>query len=1196
MNGKKTFRENEKSISEFLAQNKVFAFILAITLLAILLVTFVSILISEHQSERENITDLISYESILLRDSILHEFDDLYVLISLMSELHTRSLDRNLERQFYRIGDIVIDKQEYFSTVYYLDQNYFLRHSIPSGELINVQDPYLVNLDQAEMNERLASEENFFARTPFIDEEQNRLSKVLYSPFYDSPGSQLQLPSGFIRFDVDLGQLMTDYIRKHISNEYYVTVAVNNELIYPFTQRQNINPEHPEPKVTTNFTFLDQYWLLTVSPRESISIFQTFNFLNLFIGLLIIAAISWLTIKLISYTLKLRNSERILKEKENQYRLISENSPNIIIQYDKDLRHIYINPIFEKYTGIDPKKVMGKSIKELTNLFPGMQAELDKWTKMLKRVMKSGESEHCDYLFEGTNGTYYFNAYVSRVFDYERRTNSIVAIVRDVTAQKEKEKELFESEQRFLALAENIPGVAVIGYDRERKVIYWNNSAVDLYGYKKDEVLGKHIEDLIIIPEKKDKFVNAFNKWLQTGKKIDASETVHKDRKGSSIEVFSDHLKIENIHGELEFYTINTNLTEYKKVTNELESEKELMISLFDNIDEMIYVSDLQTGEVLFKNKFIDEQISDKQTSKKCYEAFREKKDPCFFEESRIDLSENGKPVKWEHYDKESDCYYLITDKLISWKEGRKVKFTMIMDITPFKQLEEILKTEKDNLYSTLESIGEGLIVIDTDGKITLMNKVAEDLTGWKWEEAEGMNADQVLVIIDKKTGLPSEKSVLNIIETDTIIGIVDNPQILSKDGSKRVVYVSGAPVHNDRGSILGDVIIFRDITSRKRIEEEEIKSQKLESLGTLAAGIAYDFNNLLSSLFGYIEMAMVFHNSKEKVAQYLSRALGIYERATGLTDKLITFSRRGIPEKKTVSISELLEETSQFALSGSKIRYSLELDPNLWLCDVDRTQILQVFNNLLINSMQAMPDGGKLIIKAENVPGSNAPEWTGKTSNYVKISVIDEGTGIPESYLDRIFDPFFTTKQQGSGLGLATAYSIVNKHQGNIDVSSVPGEGTTVNVFIPSSKTALHDLDTEMEKEEAYEGKILIMDDDPIISDTVRDGLQELGYTVITTANGSKALLIFEEEYLKGEPFDLLIFDLTVPGELGGLETLQILREKYPDIVAIASSGYLDNPVMSNPEKFGFYGKIEKPYHLEDLITLVHAALDDQK
>jgi PAS domain S-box-containing protein len=763
----------------------------------------------------------------------------------------------------------------------------------------------------------------------------------------------------------------------------------------------------------------------------------------------------------------------------------------------------------------------------------------------------------------------------------------------EVSSRKKREQLVQENEKRFRTLFEIVPEIPIIGYDQERKVIFWNEACELLYGYSKDKALGRKIEDLIIKPEEKDTFVRKFTEHLTAGSSMPAEETIHCNQEGSAHDVLSVHIRMENISGIPEFYTVDLEITPYKEAARSLESEKDTILSLFDIINEILYVSDLDTGEVLLINKFTEKLIQQGVSGRKCLQELAENRDPVLSFGIKNTPQPNGTPIKLDYHELENNRHYLITENLIDWKNGKKAKFTILTDVTEFKQRELSLQDTKDRLYSTLESIGEGLIATDTKGKVSFMNKVAQELTGWAWEEAKGKDLEKILVLIDEKTNRPLEKPLLQSIGTNTILGVDDKPVILAKDQEKRVAEIVGAPILNEENTILGDIILLRDVTTKRRIEEKVIKSRKLESLGTLAAGVAYDFNNLLSSLFGYIEMAMVFHNSQEKVSQYLSRALGIYEKATGLTDKLITFSRRSTPDRKTMSVKELLEETAQFAVNGSKTRYQLKLEHDLWLCDIDRTQIQQVFSNLMINSVQAMPDGGTITIKGENIPSSSAPVWTGRTSNYVKITIADEGAGIPKDCLEKIFDPFFTTKHQGSGLGLAIAYSIIDKHNGCIDVSSVSEVGTTFEVYLPASGKRTMD-ETQNETTAHTDAKILIMDDDPIVTDTIKETLEDIGCTVMLCSSGSKALLIYEEEYLRGKPFDLVIFDLTVPGELGGLETLQLLREKYPDIVALASSGYLDNPVMAEPNKYGFYDKVEKPYHLEEFIELIQKVLKD--
>jgi len=930
-----------------------------------------------------------------------------------------------------------------------------------------------------------------------------------------------------------------------------------------------------------------------ITPVNYLFTIGTVGIMTYIIWLVLITVIIILAIKIFKYRATSCKAENRMSEKSREQEKIDTGSENIIIRYDRQGSYTFINPAFEKYTCLSKDELLNKTIEETSKIFSGFATDIQTWKKKLETVMATGQVEEWSTHYKGKSGSYHLLISLQKDFDFERREDSVLVTVKDITSKRKQEEITVECEKRFIDLIHNNPGIAVTGFDEEGKIIFWNKASARIYGYTEKEALGKNITELIIHPEAKDRFEKDFQKLKDKSKEVKGQKTIRLTKKGSELLTYAEYLKTEGIDRTAEFFAFDFDLSGLKDSS---DKDTQKIIHLFDQIEELIFVSDPKSGQIVYKNSYTDRLIEHNRVKSSWYKALKENKDPTITHNKQMKLSAGEAPLIREYYDKELNTHFMIVEKLIDWNEDKKAKLTIVIDVNPVKEKEMSLKDEKGFLYSTLESIGEGVIATDKNGQITLMNKAAEELTGWTAAEAEGNLIDKVMVIIDEKTGEQTDKSILQMIETDTAIGIVNNPVLVAKDGSKKALYISGAPIFNKEDEILGDIIVFHDITPRKRMEDELIKSQKLESLGTLAAGIAYDFNNLLSSLFGYIEMAMVFHNSKEKVAQYLTRALGIYERATGLTDKLITFSRRGIPETKTTSIDEILDEAAQYALSGSKVRYKMDLDSELWLCDVDRTQILQVFNNLMLNAVQAMPDGGIITIKGENVPGSDAPEWTGKTSNYIKISIVDKGTGIPETYLERIFDPFFTTKQQGSGLGLPIAYSIINKHRGNIDVSSIPGEGSTFSVYLPASKSAIHDIDEEEDALEVYDSKILIMDDDPIVTDTVKVALEEIGYTVINCSNGSKALLIYEEEYLKGEPFDLVIFDLTVPGELGGLETLQILRERYPDILAIASSGYLDNPVMKDPQKFGFYDKIEKPYSIDGFIETIHTTLKDSE
>ena len=310
------------------------------------------------------------------------------------------------------------------------------------------------------------------------------------------------------------------------------------------------------------------------------------------------------------------------------------------------------------------------------------------------------------------------------------------------------------------------------------------------------------------------------------------------------------------------------------------------------------------------------------------------------------------------------------------------------------------------------------------------------------------------------------------------------------------------------------------------------------------------------------------------------------------MTQQLLTFSKGGTPVKKTVSISGLLKEAASFALHGTNVSCEFSLADDLWPVEVDEGQISQALNNLIINADQAMPEGGTIKLKAENInlkKGQVPPLEKGK---YIKVSIEDRGIGIPARYIDKVFDPFFSTKKKGSGLGLATAYSIINNHNGTITVESRVGEGATFFIYLPASKKDLTE-NKEPENKIAFgEGRILIMDDEEPVRDVIGRLLTRIGYEIECAGNGTEAVTIYQEAKEAGRPFNAVILDLTVPGGRGGKEALQNLKKIDPGVKAIVSSGYSNDPIMSNFKEYGFRGIITKPFNIKELSEIVHKVI----
>jgi signal transduction histidine kinase/CheY-like chemotaxis protein len=368
-----------------------------------------------------------------------------------------------------------------------------------------------------------------------------------------------------------------------------------------------------------------------------------------------------------------------------------------------------------------------------------------------------------------------------------------------------------------------------------------------------------------------------------------------------------------------------------------------------------------------------------------------------------------------------------------------------------------------------------------------------------------------------------------------------------------------------------------QEITERKRMEDELIKAQKLESVGILAGGIAHDFNNILTSVSGNISLAKMRIKPGDKIFDLLSAAEAASMRAQGLTRQLLTFAKGGAPVKEIASLQNLIKESSLYVLTGSKSRCEFQIAEDLWPVEVDVGQINQVIRNVVLNANQAMPDGGIIRVTGENHVLDEKQDLPVKPGRYIRISIKDQGVGIAEKHLSKIFDPFFSTKPTGRGLGLATAYSIIKKHNGHIAVNSLPEAGATFHIYLPAS-----DKELPVKEEPVLltgSGRILIMDDDKLLKEMAGDMLEMLGYESGFADDGDEAIEMYKKAMGSEKPYDAVILDLTIPGGMGGKETIKKLLEIDPEIKAVVFSGYSDDPVMSNYRKYGFKGMMPKPF-----------------
>lgn len=505
----------------------------------------------------------------------------------------------------------------------------------------------------------------------------------------------------------------------------------------------------------------------------------------------------------------------------------------------------------------------------------------------------------------------------------------------------------------------------------------------------------------------------------------------------------------------------------------------------------------------------------------------------------------------------------------------------VIRDITERKKAENALIEEKERLDVTLRSIADAVITTDVKGRIVLLNQHAREMLGFEEDAGIGFRFHDVVRITGKKGAI---EILEEVIRDRQPLSISKDLQLESTSGESYQIEISAAPVIGSDGRLFGVVSAIRDITQRNQMETELAKAQKLESIGVLAGGIAHDFNNFLTAILGNVSLARLHIKDDPKINPILDRAEKAIIQAKELTHQLLTFSKGGAPLKKTTSIVDIIQDSAKFTLRGSDIICEVTSPDDIWNVVVDAGQISQVIQNLILNAVQAMSKGKKVYIRISNQELHDEDFPGLKAGKYVRISIIDEGSGISEKDLNRIFDPYFTTKPSGTGLGLTTTYSIIKRHDGHIQISSQLEKGTTVDLYLPATEM---EVSVEKVPEPTIHngrGRILIMDDDEMVRDLLKQILSHLGYEVDEAENGEKTLEKYVLAMKNGSPVDLIIMDLTIPGGMGGKETIQELKKIDPKVMAIVSSGYSNDPIMANFHDYGFVGVLNKPYNVETL------------
>lgn len=999
--------------------------------------------------------------------------------------------------------------------------------------------------------------------------------------------------------------------------------------------------------------------------------------------------------------------EKDLLENEQKYRILTKNSPDIIVRYDLDGRLIFASPNIKKISGEEINKHVGKTHKEL-----GHTGE--KWgllEEKIREVINTGKSRELDFLHEEEDtslylhwklvpefasdgslcsvlgiardlsevvkikeeitetrdklwesekqkkmilnamsemvvfqdldykvlwmnkaaleslekdadevvGHYCFELWADRdnpcdgcpitraletgevqtkevstaegrkwrvratpVVNKEGKATGVLQVARDITETKRMEQALRDSKKLYKTLIDISP-YAVTVSDLDGEITYVSERILEMHGYENsEELLGKSALELIA-PEDRKKAQDNITKTLEEGTVCDLGYNFLR-RDGSTFAAELNASLLRNEEGKPRgFVAITRDITEQKKKEKFLKEREAFNFALFNyNPLETIIVD--REGKVI-KSNLAKRQSGDKipDVGDIMYKDYASKHEIDMYGEL-MECIETGEQKNFPEM-KYKDKYLSIN--IAPFSEGAII---VSQDITERKKAEKELKNSEKRLRLIGKTLPSLLIITNERGDNIYVSPNSEEITGYTNDELES----KYISWVHEDDRDKAEALIKEAFKEHTSKRHFEYKAV-KKNGSVWFASSSWESVIDDKGKFQGIVLQTMDITDRKIMEREIAKAQKLESIGVLAGGIAHDFNNFLTGIIGNISLAKLHLKSEDEAYDILTESEKAAQSAKSLTQQLLTFSKGGVPIKEKAAIGDLIKGSVKFVLSGSNIKCDFDFQKDLWEVNIDKAQINQVINNIIINASEAMPEGGNIHIKAENIEADEAEKVPLEKGEYVKITIQDTGTGISEKNISRIFDPFFTTKEKGSGLGLSTVFSTVKKHGGFISVDSEVGVGSSFYLYLPAVIEDKSDVKNNEEREGlgGGEGRVLIMDDKDFVRKAAVRALKLFGYKVKGAENGEEAVNLCKEALEEGKPYSLVILDLTIPGGMGGVETLKELRKIDPGIKGVVSSGYSDDPIMSAHEKFGFDAVIKKPYEYKELAKLVKVLLN---
>lgn len=877
--------------------------------------------------------------------------------------------------------------------------------------------------------------------------------------------------------------------------------------------------------------------------------------------------------------------QETLKDSEERLRLIYDNSPIGMGFVNLEGVLVDCNEALASILGTPHSKLIGFPMRTgLTN-----EAAAVALARAFAGKTGAFEGEYTSAL-SGKQAV--LRALFSPLFSPVGKLKGVLFIAEDISERRNADQALRDSEQKYRVLVETTNTGFVI-LDAAGRVMDANNEYVRLSGHSTQaDILGRSVVEWTAAYDR-ERNAAEVKKCVKQGFARNLEiDYVHRDGTFVPVEICAT---VMGAGKDLRIFSLCRDISEKKHWEATLRENESRLRTITENAPDTILLVDRQ-GTITFVNRPVPgltkEQIIGSHVLQwvpaEQHAVVTSALEAVFVSKQRQEYESAG-PGPGDEV-----RYYHVRVMPVTAAGRTDSAVYIATDITERKRAEVELAESKRSLETLMGNL-PGMVYRcrnDRDWTMEYVSEGALAFTGHQPADLVG-NAkvayndlihpdDQATVWHDVQKAVAARKK------------FTLNYRIRRADGRERWAWEQGQGVFSPAGELLALEGFITDVTDSRLLEEERLKTQKLESIGMLAGGIAHDFNNLLQGVFGYVSLVKMSLDQKEKALAMLAQTEQALHQSVNLTTQLLTFSKGGTPVKKRTSLLQLIQDAAAFALSGARTTFEFRSDPGLRQVEADEGQIGQVIQNIVLNADQAMPQGGAIEINAWNVsaPAQDAPQALAP-GEYVAISVRDHGVGISTPSLSRIFDPYFTTKEKGSGLGLATSYSIAKNHGGLIDVKSEVGKGSVFTLYIPAAENVEAETPVAQQVQGAGKGgRILVMDDEEIVRTVAGELVRSLGYEADVAEHGEAAIGKYRQAQDAGRPYDVVVLDLTVRGGMGGMEAFRRLREIDPGVQAVVSSGYSDDDVIAAYQEHGFCASLRKPYDLDELDRILSAVL----